>query len=560
MRMLERRATTTTRDVGARERRRRRLLVPFAAVLLPLTLATTSMAATEITVKNPGQLAQAGPVNAAHGFPAWYEDKNGLRLEPCLDIQNPLCGILPDDVPNPAAPISFPDNFPVEYFYQLISADLALTGGGDATLTLGLEAAWANEEVNPGDQIVFARTRVDIDDAAPNSTYRFRHPFGELTVDTDARGRGRLVQDVSPSIGNFTAALAGNFGPFLKWRPGVAPAAPAGYVGNPDVEHQVTGSPTNFNRFTAWQGSLQVGTTDLFSISGKIAVNTGLKVDLASVNGTHLDVFATSRGSQLEVVGQNGRFATTPMEHDAGTDRFYVRIPLQAGATAPTEVTVRNLGDKPASTNTYKINGVSVSQATYDGTNLTVAAAAVAPASYPLTVVGIGTLESAAAKTFPIVAPPAVVTVRSASGDTSTLQVSILDGPASPGGTPPTDPEPDPGPVTDPGGGTGTETPATAPGAPTLGAVTAGDASAAVAWTAPTIDGGSAITGYRVTAVPLTTANGEVTVTANVGATVASTTVSGLVNGTRYNIRVRALNAVGLGDGSLGKQVTPSAP
>ncbi|MGK5114906.1 fibronectin type III domain-containing protein [Geodermatophilus sp. CPCC 205506] len=562
MSLTQRRPSTTEHGRGSPLGRR--VVAGLAALVVPVSMATVATAATEITVKNPGQLVQAGPVDASHGFPTWYEDKSGVRLEPCLDHTNPLCGIPADEVPNPSAPVSFPNNFPGEFFYQLVEAELPLRGGGTASLVLGLEGAWLNEVVNPGEQTVFARVRVDVDDAAPGTTFRFKHPFGELTVDTDATGRGRFVQDVSPALGNFDTPLAGNLGPFLKWRPGVLPAPPAGYLGNPDVLHQVTGSPTGFNRFTAWQGSLQEGTTDLFSISGKVAVNTGLKVDLAAVNGTHLDVFTTSKGSALEVVGQDGRFATTPMEHDPGSDRFYVRIPLQSGATAPTEVTVRNLSDKPVSSSTYKINGVSVSQATYDGTNLTVAASAVAPASYPLTVVGIGTLDSAAAKTFAISAPPATVTVKDASGATGTMRVSITDGPASPGGTPPTDPGPDPGPVTDPGGGGGTETPATVPGAPTLGAVTAGNASAVVNWTAPASDGGSAVTGYRITAVPVAPADnpGAVlppTVTANAGATATTVTLTTLVNGQRYNVRVRAINSAGVGDGSLGKAVTPTA-
>jgi hypothetical protein len=554
MSLLRRRPSSP--GAGRRGRHGRRALAVLAVAALPLSLATTSQAANEITVRNPGGLVEAGPVNPAHGYPAWYEDKAGTRLEPCLDFTNPMCNIPADEVPNPSAPVSFPDNFPAEFFYQLVETSLPLRGGGTADLVLGLEGAWLNETVRPGDQVVFARVRVDIDDAAPGTTYRFKHPFGELTVDTDARGRGRVVEDVAPAPGNFDLALGGDIGPFLRWRPGVAPAAPAGYLGDPNVLHQVTGSPTAFNRFTAWQGTLQEGTTDLFSISGKIATNTGLKVDLASVSGTHLDVFATSKGSQLEVVGQDGRFATTPMRHDSGSDRFYARIPLQSGAAAPTEVVVRNLGDKPVSTNTYKINGVSVTQATYDGTNLTVAASAVAPAAYPLTVVGVGKLDSSAAKTFPITAPPAVVTVKDATGATATLQVSITGGGSSPGGTPPVEPGEDPGPVTEPGGGGGTETPATAPGAPTLTTVTAGNASAVASWTAPAIDGGSAVTGYRLTAVPTT---GGDTIRADVGPTVTSTTLSGLVNGTRYNVRVRALNAVGVGEASLGILVTPAA-
>ncbi|MGK5114905.1 MULTISPECIES: peroxidase family protein [unclassified Geodermatophilus] len=100
----------------------------------------------------------------------------------------------------------------------------------------------------------------------------------------------------------------------------------------------------------------------------------------------------------------------------------------------------------------------------------------------------------------------------------------------------------------------GTGTP-TAPGAPSIGALTPGNASATLTWRRPDSDGGSPITGYRISAVPVT---GGTAVGMSVGATAIEATVTGLVNGTAYNVRVRALNAVGIGEGSPGKQVTPS--
>ncbi|MGY2066021.1 fibronectin type III domain-containing protein [Blastococcus sp. SYSU DS0619] len=525
------------------------MLLAVAALLLPVGLAPSSLAADEITVPNPGHLVKAGPVNPAHGFPAWYEDSAGRRLEPCVDHQNPLCDIPADHVPNPSAPLSFPTNFPSEVFYQLVSAELPLRGGGEATLTLGLEGAWMNEEVEPGDQTVFARIRVDVDDAAPGTTYRFQHPFGTLTVDTDARGRGRFVQDVTPALNNFDTPLAGNFGPFLRWRPGVLPNPPAGYLGNPAVLHQVTGSPMNYNRFTAWQGTLQEGTTDLFSVSGKVATNTGLTVDRAAVNGGFLDVFATSRGTQLEVTGQDGRFAATPMVHDPGSERHYARIALQPGAALPTEVTVRNLGDNPVSSKTYRINGVTVSQASYDGTSLTVAATAVAPATYPLEVVGLRSagaavmLTSAAPVTVPSAAPPATVTVKDGAGTTATLPVTVLGGAATPPGS-------------GGGGGGTTPDPAALPGAPTGVEATPGDGQVTVTWTAPAHLGTTPLVRYLVTAVD--PAGTVFRATAAPDATQA--VVTGLLNGERHTVRVRAVNGAGAGAPSAPVYVTPAAP
>jgi len=418
-----------------------------SGVIVSFALATNSMAATQVTVKNPGGLTASGPVNSEYGFPSWYSDSAGVRLEPCLDGDNPLCGFLPGDIPDAEAPVAFPDNFPEEFFYHLVSGDLTLPGGGKAVLTLGLEAAFAQGPAAPGDQVVFARTRVVVKGGPANTTLTFKHPFGELTIDTDGTGAGRLVQDISPAVGNFNAALAGNFGPFLKWDPAVLPLAPAGYVGDPGIAHKVVGGKNGYNAFSVTGGGINVETTD-FTIQGKIATNTGVTGDYAIVNDGYLDVFATSRGSSLQVDGVAGQYATTPLEHDEGTERQYARIALLNGAV-PTQVTVRNLGDKPASTAVIKLADLTVTKAIYDGENLTVAAKAISAASYPLTVVGIGTLASNGPTDFPLAAPPATVTVKSAGGAPVTYPVTITAGQASPEALPVVPPEPSPGPVTD---------------------------------------------------------------------------------------------------------------
>ena len=53
-------------------------------------------------------LAQVGPV-AKNGFPAWYKDKTGTRLEPCLDNQDQMCAGVFGALPDPTAP-STPDD------------------------------------------------------------------------------------------------------------------------------------------------------------------------------------------------------------------------------------------------------------------------------------------------------------------------------------------------------------------------------------------------------------------------------------------------------------------
>ncbi|MGN7252264.1 hypothetical protein [Arthrobacter sp. SAFR-014] len=435
---------------------RRRGIAAATAVLLAATGAGASLAATQVTQTNTNKLTAVGPVNTEYGFPSWYEDSNKTRVELCLDAENPLCGFLPGDIPDETAPISFPGNFPEEAFYMLAGSELTLPGGGRAVLVLGLEAAFANT-VTEGDQVVFGRQRIVVKGAPANSTLTFQHPYGTITIDTDGSGDGKLVEDISPAAGNFTTALKSNIGPFLKWDPATAPAAPEGYLGDPAQDHTVTGSPTGYNKFSVNGGGLALE-TDQFTVQGKISTNQGVNTDSAVLNGNMIDVFASSgNGAQLQIDGQAGAFETTPMLSDPDTGRYYARV--QFTGTAPTSVKVTNIGDKPASSsqiNVTKPSGVMVTKAIYDGTNLIVGATSTA--GYPLTVTGLGTMEASATgtgaeKSFPVKAPPATVTVKTPEGGTATLAVTISGGAATPVGLDPVAPAPDPGPVVDTGTG-----------------------------------------------------------------------------------------------------------
>ena len=441
----------------------RRGIAAAAALILTAAGMSSAVAATQVTVKNPGKLTAVGPVNTAHGFPSWYEDSTKTRVELCLDAENPLCGFLPGDIPDETAPVSFPDNFPEEAFYMLAGAELDLPNGGRAVLVLGLEAAFANS-VTEGDQVVFGRQRIVVKGGPANTTLEFKHPYGTITIDTDGSGGGKLVEDISPAAGNFTTALKSNIGPFLKWDPATAPAAPEGYLGDPNQEHTVTGSPTNYNKFSVTGGGLALE-TDQFGLQGKIATNRGVSADGAVHNGDMIDVFASSGpDGQLQVDGQATSFETTPMVSDPGSGRYYARIKFTGAA--PDSIKITNIGDKPASSNVVKVtkpSSITVTKATFDGTALTVAA--VSSESGELTVTDLGTLDNpapgtATEKAFPVKAPPATVTVKSASGGSASLPVTISGGAATTVGLDPVTPQPDPGPVVDTGNGSGTDTPA----------------------------------------------------------------------------------------------------
>lgn len=433
----------------------RRNVAAAAAVLLTATGVGSAVAATQVTQTNPGGLIAVGPINAAYGFPSWYEDKNHTRLELCLEAQNPLCGFLPGDIPNEAAEISFPDNFPDEAFYMLAGSELELPGGGRAVLVLGLEAAFSNS-VTDGDQVVFGRQRIVVKGGPANQTLTFKHPYGTITIDTDGAGDGKLVEDISPAIGNFATALKSNVGPFLKWDSG----APAGYLGDPNQDHTVTGSPFNYNKFSVTGGGLSLE-TDQFSLMGKLATNSGVSADSAVINGSMMDIFASSSNSaQLQVEGQDGKFKLTPMVTDPSSGRYYARI--QFTGDAPTSVKITNIADKPASSSTINVSkpsGISITKAVFDGSKLDIAATS--SVGYPLEVIGLGSLAAPttagapAEASFAVKAPPASITVKHAAGNTASLAVTVAGGNATEPGLDPLVPAQDPGPVIETGSGGG---------------------------------------------------------------------------------------------------------
>jgi hypothetical protein len=222
----------------------------FARLALAAALAA-------LAIVGPAQanLAAVGPVDPATQVPAWFQDANGLQLGLCLDGP-PYC------LTN-AAEFNAANG---EGFYWQAGADLTIGAAGKAKLVLAQEATNP-----PGGRAAFMRARVVLTGAAPNTTYTVTHPFGTVTIDTDALGNGKDTVDSGCTLGpcaSFAGALSGAIGPFLQWDPRVAPAPPAGHVGDSVTPHAVAGG-TNGNSFTvAGPGGT---TTDLFTVAGKLA-------------------------------------------------------------------------------------------------------------------------------------------------------------------------------------------------------------------------------------------------------------------------------------------------
>ncbi len=395
-----------------------RILV--AAVTAAAAVVTAAAVASAVPV-NPGtprqgRLTQVGPLGD-HNFPEWYRDSNDVRLELCTTPGDPLC---------PAAPAEVP-----EYFYQLAGATLTLTGGRRATVGLDLEATYAG----PEERIVFGRVRVRFP-APTGERYRITHPYGIDEV-VSKGGKVNSTEDIGGVPGAFGGALSSRIGPFLTWDPAVAPAAPPGYVGDPRVDHRVVGSPygTNYVRIDRIDAAgavlAEAGRTDVFSLQGRHARNSGVTVDQATYSvGADgkgvVEVYASSEpGQAVEVTGDAALgFRTTRLRGADG--RYYGRLPVTGSVPAGASIEVVNTGDSPVTRRTRPlVDVVTVSKASYDAglRTLTVAAESSDRDATPgtLTVTGFGPLSST--PFAGVQAPPATVTVTSSKGGATTVPV-----------------------------------------------------------------------------------------------------------------------------------------
>lgn len=265
-------------------------------------------------------LAVSGAVDPSNGFPTWYQDANGVRIEPCLDTASGNCIVLADPTYDSAQPLSFPDNFPGEFFYAVADSDLIATPGcagttpSTAMLRVALEGSFGGGAPLVGDQTTFGRIRVIVKSGlCPFTPYTFETPYGAFSFTTDANGgfgRNAGTTDVGCGAAPCTFADALASGPassFLRWSPADGVAPPAGYLGDAVSFHRVVGGtytrpgesqPVNEFVIADSAGNV-VGSTDRFMVSGKIA--GPLQSDTASIAFGHSPVGAATASSPVVI-------------------------------------------------------------------------------------------------------------------------------------------------------------------------------------------------------------------------------------------------------------------
>jgi hypothetical protein len=241
--------------------------------------------------------AVSATVDGDNGYPQWYGDANGVRLGQCLDPADTNCVVLPDAGFTPTKPVSFPTNFPSEWFYGLADSDqislpgcpAAGIGAGTALLRVALEGAFSNGTPAAGDQITFGRLRISATGGlCPGAGYVFETPYGTVPFTADAAGgiaRTVGTEDigcgpVAPATCSFSDALGSRIAKsFPRWDPASAPAAPDGYLGDAKTLHTITGGtfvpvgssqPVNSAAVLDVAGNV-IGQTDKFLVSGRLA-------------------------------------------------------------------------------------------------------------------------------------------------------------------------------------------------------------------------------------------------------------------------------------------------
>ena len=283
------------------------------------------------------------------GFPNWFQDGNGVRLEQCL-VNDGNCVLLGDAGFNPSLPVSFPTNYPIEAFYSITDSDIVTFGphqctvngavtaaGGTAQLRIATEATFTTPTPAAGAQTWFNRIRITAAGLCPSTSYTFVHPYGTRTLVTDGNG------DIRPKAGTFDVPAVTNSAPMapgvLRWDPNVAPAAPAGYLGHPGTLHTVVGSqqydvngePMNY--FSVKSPLTTVATTDKFFVAGRIAGPVVASPSSADLGVREFGVNTATQQFTISNISDNSVSNFTSSLTGSNANQFEISASTCAGAT-----------------------------------------------------------------------------------------------------------------------------------------------------------------------------------------------------------------------------------
>lgn len=416
-----------------------------------------------------------GPYLPENGkFAAWYQDSHGRTLDLCLSkavssrvagapgAPSYMCTLLPaPGVFDDTQPIVLPGNFPDEAFW--FTADAAIVDaarGIDLSYGTAIEAAFSVEEPIDGDQVSFARVRIRVD-VPVAGTYIVTHPYGVDVFDVPAAGRRaiNMTRDIGIGApGTYSGALKGDVGPFLRSVNGPytetnpVTAASERFIGDPNLEEAVTGSPFNTN-FVRIEGPNGIDLrTELFSISGKLSTveRPTPVMPLRSTYSRHTEngdlraqqdvfVMAPPLPATVTLTSQTPNLSLTEAN---GTGAWYTQSALNPSLPVNLVVHADNSVAIPSSTPTTAnlplIDLVTISRAEYSlaSGQLTLVASSSDETSPPAmnattgngavigSLAGNGAVKTLSTGLSPI--PPATVTVTSARGGSDSEDVVLV--------------------------------------------------------------------------------------------------------------------------------------
>jgi hypothetical protein len=308
---------------------------------------TTAMAVTALlsfgSISTANAALQAvGPISPVYAIPSWIQDTQGLSLQICVDqTTNPSLCILPPpfDTGTPitaTGPVNA-GNFPDESFYWIadsVPMNVGPTLADGFSLRMALEVAYLGA-ITPGSATVFLRVNVNkVSGLTPGATYTVTYPYGSFQFTADGAGDSptpQLFRSEDFCIGNcdtgtiptaaapLIAATETNIGPFLIWDPNVAPAAPAGFIGDPAVAHRLINpaaplTPVVVRIDGPNIGGLGVDTiqTDLFTLAGKKIGLSATRVPATGPVTTQAGTPANIPVTVTNVTGAGITFGATP--------------------------------------------------------------------------------------------------------------------------------------------------------------------------------------------------------------------------------------------------------
>jgi hypothetical protein len=217
------------------------------------------------------EFAAMGPPDPANHFPLWISDNNGLALQLCTNLS--LCYISPAVAGNAWSTLTS--------FGQTVYYNIATTNQGTSYLSLALSGGYVNDIPADGNQVVTGRIKIKLTNLTPGGKYMVTHPWlstcapVEMTV-PDGVTTISTIQTIS-SVAPFGSILTPGtpIGPYITWDPKIAPLAPAGYVGDPNVNHSIVGGVCPANNVFKVTGPLPDTTVvinrTLFSVAGQIS-------------------------------------------------------------------------------------------------------------------------------------------------------------------------------------------------------------------------------------------------------------------------------------------------